>query len=220
MVSITRLSISGYKERPVKNRLLKQSVDTQEVALVFPGLAYTADMPLLYYTVVTILTSGINVLSVDYDYSNNPEFLKESTRTRSDWLLEDVEAALKVITEEENHEVVCMAGKSFGTLALGYLLETYKNLRDAKTIWLTPLIKNPELLEQMLAYMKDAVLVIGTNDSHYDRDIIDRLNASTQLSGIVIDRANHSLEIDGNVTESLRVLTQIASILRQFLTEY
>jgi hypothetical protein len=217
MVSSDQLDIKGYSGRPLKNRLFRQSVDINEVALVFPGLAYDSNMPLLHYSIETIIASGINVLTVDYDYSNNPEFLKQSQMTRSDWLIEDVESALKIITEEENQEVVCLTGKSLGTLALGYLLETHENLRDAKTIWLTPLIKNPELLEQMLAHMKDAVMVIGTKDPHYDRDIVDRLNSSTQLSGIIVDGANHSLEIKGDVTQSLRVLMQIVSILQQFL---
>jgi hypothetical protein len=132
-------------------------------------------------------------------------------------LIEDVEASFRAITEEEKQEVVCLVGKSLGTLALGHLLETREDLRDAKTIWLTPLIKNPELLEQMLAYMKDAILVIGAKDPHFDRDIIERLNATTQLGGIVIEEANHSLEIEGDVTKSLRVLMQIVSVLQQFL---
>ncbi len=218
MVSSDQLKIKGYGNRPLNNRFFRQSNETQKVALVFPGQAYNSTMPLLHYSVQAILVSGINVLTVDYDYSNNTEFMNASVRTRSDWLIEDVEAALKFITAEESQDVVCLTGKSLGTLALGHLLETHKVLRDSKTIWLTPLIKNPELMEQMLAYMKDAVLVIGTNDPHYDRDIVDRLNASTQLSGIIIDGANHSLEIEGDITQSLRVLMQIVSIVQQFLT--
>ena len=217
MFSSDQLKIKGYSGRFLKNRFLKQPDDTKEVALVFPGLAYNSSMPLLHYTVKTILNSGINVLTVDYDYSNTPEFMEESQRSRSDWLIEDVEAALKAITEDEKQQVVCLAGKSLGTLALGYLLETHENLRDAKTIWLTPLIKNPELMEQMLTHMKNAVMVVGTKDSNYDRDIVDRLNATTQLSGIIIDGANHSLEIEGDITQSLRVLMQYVAILEQFL---
>lgn len=217
MVSVNRLNISGYKGRTLKCRHITVTDETQDVALVFPGLAYNSDMPLLYYSIQTILTSGINVLSVDYDYSSNQDFMKQSTRDRADWLLGDSEAALDFATDDMNQRIVCMMGKSLGTLMLGHFLETREDLRDAKTIWLTPLIKNPELLEQMLAYMKEAVLVIGTSDPHYDSDIIDRLNASTQLSGIIIERANHSLEIEGKVTDSLRVLTQIVSIIRQFL---
>ncbi|MHA2397235.1 MAG: hypothetical protein ACXAC0_11075 [Candidatus Thorarchaeota archaeon] len=187
MVSRNQLTIKGYNGRSLKNTLFRHSTDTQKVAIIFPGLAYNSQMPLLHYTIETIIDSGLNVLTVDYDYSNNPEFLNQSQTVRSDWLIEDVEAALKVITDEENQEVVCLVGKSLGTLALGHLLETREDLRDAKTIWLTPLIKNPELLEQMLAYMKDAILVIGAKDPHYDSDIIDRLNATTQLGGIVIE---------------------------------
>ncbi len=217
MVSVEILDIKGSNSRPLKNRLFRQFVETNKVALVFPGLAYNSTMPLLHYSIQAILASGLNVLTVDYDYSNNSEFLKQSAKDQSDWLIKDVEAALRFVTEVEKQEVVCLIGKSLGTLALGHLLETHKELRDAKTIWLTPLIKNPELMEQMLSYMKDAVLVIGTKDSHYDSDIIDRLNISTQLSGIIIDGANHSLEIEGDVTRSLRVLMQIVTILQQFV---
>ena len=217
MVSWDQLTIKGYNNRSLRNTLFRQSTDTQKVAIVFPGLAYNSQMPLLHYTIKTMIDSGLNVLAVDYDYSNNPDFLKESQKTRSDWLIEDVEASLRVITEKERQEVVCLAGKSLGTLALGHLLETHEDLRDTKTIWLTPLIKNPELLEQMLAYMKDAILVIGAKDPHFDRDIIERLNATTQLGGIIIEEADHSLEIEGDVTKSLRVLMQIVSVLQHFL---
>jgi hypothetical protein len=218
MVTSERIDIKGYDGKPLKTRFYRQSNQTNNIALVFPGLAYNSTMPLLHYSIQAILATGINALSVDYDYSNNPGFLKKSIRARSDWLIGDVEAALEFVIKEEKQDVVCLAGKSLGTLALGHLLETREKLRDAKTIWLTPLIKNPDLMEQMLSYMNDAIMVIGTNDSHYDSNIIDRLNANTQLGGIVIDGANHSLEIEGDVTKSLRVLMQIVTIIQQFLT--
>ncbi|MCK5263978.1 MAG: hypothetical protein KAJ36_01960 [Candidatus Thorarchaeota archaeon] len=217
MFEVERLDIKGYSGKKLKNNFFRQLDETRNIALVFPGLAYNSTMPLLHYSVQSILASGINVLTVDYDYSNNPKFLKQSLRNRSDWLTGDVEAALKFVTKEENQKVVCLTGKSLGTLALGHLLETHENLRDAKTIWLTPLIKNPELMEQMLSYMKDAIMVIGTSDSQYDIEIIDRLNANTLLGGIVVDGADHSLEIQGDVTKSLRVLMQIVTIIQQFL---
>ncbi len=217
MFEVERLDIKGYSGKKLKNNFFRQLDETRKIALVFPGLAYNPTMPLLHYSVQSILATGINVLTVDYDYSNNPKFLKQSLRNRSDWLTGDVEAALKFVTKEENQKVVCLTGKSLGTLALGYLLETHENLRDAKTIWLTPLIKNPELMEQMLSYMKDAIMVIGTSDSQYDIEIIDRLNANTLLGGIVVDGADHSLEIEGDVTKSLRVLMQIVTIIQQFL---
>lgn len=218
MVSWDQLEIKGYNDRSLKNSFFRHSPDPRNVAIVFPGLAYNSQMPLLHYTIKTLFDSGLNVLAVDYDYSINPDFLGQSQSIRSDWLIEDVESSLRAITEDQKQTVVCLVGKSLGTLALGHLLETHEDLRDVKTIWLTPLIKNPQLLEQMLAYMKDAILVIGAKDPHYDRDIIDRLNATTQLGGIVIEEANHSLEVEGDVTKSLRVLMQIVSVLQQFLT--
>jgi hypothetical protein len=217
MVSIETLDIKGYRGRQLKNRFYRQFSETQKVALVFPGLAYNTSMPLLHYSIQAILASGLNVLAVDYDYSNNTEFMELPLKSQADWMIRDVEAAIRIVTEVENQEVACLVGKSIGTIALGHLLETYEDLREVKTIWLTPLIKNPELMEQMLSYMKDAVLVIGTNDFQYDSDLIDRLNISTLLSGVVVEGANHSLEIEGNVTKSLRVLMQVVTIIQQFL---
>ncbi|MFW9833969.1 MAG: alpha/beta family hydrolase [Candidatus Thorarchaeota archaeon] len=217
MVTRDRLTIAGYNGRPLKNSFFRQSDSINKLGIVFPGLAYGPQMPLLHYTITTMIESGLNVLAVDYDYSNNPEFMKESQELRSDWFMADIEAVVRVATTEENQEVVCLAGKSLGTLAVGHLLETQEDLRDVKTIWLTPLLKNPQLLEQMLAYIEEAVMVIGAKDQHYDSNIIDRLNAKTRLSGIVIERADHSLEIEGDTTQTLQVLMQIVTIIQQFL---
>lgn len=214
---VEQFDINGYNGNILKTKLFRLLDETQKIALVFPGLAYNSTMPLLHYSVQSILVTGINVLTVDYDYSNNSQFMKHSLRNQSEWLIGDVEASLKFATQKKNQEVVCLAGKSLGTLALGHLLETHENLRNAKTIWLTPLIRNPQLMEQMLSYMKDAIMVIGTSDSQYDLDLIDRLNANTFLGGIVVYGANHSLEIEGDVTKSLRVLMQIVTIIQQFL---
>jgi hypothetical protein len=211
------LDIKGYRGRKIRNRFYKLVTETNKVAIVFPGLAYNTSMPLLHYSIEAILASGLNVLTVDYDYSNIPEFMEQSLRAKADWMIRDVEAALRIVRELTKQEVTCLVGKSLGTIALGHILETYEEYRDAKTIWLTPLIKNPELMEQMLSYMRDAVLVIGTKDDQYDSDIIDRLNATTLLSGIVVEGANHGLEIEGDVTKSLRVLMQVVTIIQQFL---
>jgi hypothetical protein len=217
MVSREVLDIKGYRGRTIRNSFYKQFAETNKVALVFPGLAYNTSMPLLHYSIQAILASGLNVLTVDYDYFTIPEFMEHSLEAKADWMTRDVEAALRIVTKVAEQEVSCLVGKSLGTIAVGHILETYEEHRDAKTIWLTPLIKNPELMEQMLSYMKDAVLVIGTKDDHYDSDIIDRLNIATLLSGVVVEGANHSLEIEGDVTKSLRVLMQVVNIIQQFL---
>ncbi|MFW9813343.1 MAG: hypothetical protein ACFFF9_12855 [Candidatus Thorarchaeota archaeon] len=217
MVSREVLDIKGYRGRNIRNSYYKQFTETEKVALVFPGLSYNTSMPLLHYSIEAILASGLNLLTVDYDYSTIPEFMEQPLRAKADWMIRDVEAALRIVTEVAEQEVACLVGKSLGTIAIGHILETYEEYRDAKTIWLTPLIKNPELMEQMLSYMKDAVLVIGTKDDQYDSDIIDRLNATTLLSGVVVEGANHSLEIEGDVTKTLRVLMQVVTIIQQFL---
>ena len=83
MISGEKWNIKGYDGSLLKNRLYRHVNQTQNIALVFPGLAYNSTMPLLHYSIQAILASGINVLSVDYEYSSNPKFLKQSIRDRS-----------------------------------------------------------------------------------------------------------------------------------------
>ncbi|MFW9768894.1 MAG: hypothetical protein ACFFEM_08725, partial [Candidatus Thorarchaeota archaeon] len=120
MVSREVLDIKGYRGRNIRNSYYKQFTETEKVALVFPGLSYNTSMPLLHYSIEAILASGLNLLTVDYDYSTIPEFMEQPLRAKADWMIRDVEAALRIVTEVAEQEVACLVGKSLGTIAIGH----------------------------------------------------------------------------------------------------
>ena len=48
MYTFTTLDIRGYRGR-VPNTFIQQEQEARHLAIIYPGLAYNASMPLLYY---------------------------------------------------------------------------------------------------------------------------------------------------------------------------
>ena len=69
-LSITNLEIRGYKRRQVENRFFQQDGTTETLGVIFPGLRYTSDMPLLYYTTKLLTERGGDVLQLWADYTS------------------------------------------------------------------------------------------------------------------------------------------------------
>src|SRR5215210_1072785 len=68
MYSSTTLDIRGHRGDAVPNTFFAQDSETHHLAVVFPGLGYTAHMPVLYYPRRLLLERGADVLLVEYDY--------------------------------------------------------------------------------------------------------------------------------------------------------
>lgn len=62
------LSITGFEGEPVPIQFLRQDGEAKGLAILLPGLGYTCDMPVFYYTELQFLVGGCDVLRVDYDY--------------------------------------------------------------------------------------------------------------------------------------------------------
>jgi hypothetical protein len=74
MASINSLSILGFNSAPVPNTFFQQEEGTEHCAIIFPGLGYTAHMPLLFYSRELMLELKADVLAVEYNY-NSSDFL-------------------------------------------------------------------------------------------------------------------------------------------------
>ena len=70
----TSLTINGYHGESVPNHLHRQETETDHLALVLPGFGYSCDMPLLYFTVNHLLEGGADVLQVEYQYNERPDY--------------------------------------------------------------------------------------------------------------------------------------------------
>ncbi len=138
--------------------------NSNQLAIFLPGLGYTNDSPILYYTVSYLLQKETNVLRVDYRYLENEEYLNSSSYEKRQWLIKDVEAVIETVIAKQKYERIILIGKSIGTIALGEILLSNTNLIDSEVIWLTPLLKDEELTEKIIKIINRSLLILGTED--------------------------------------------------------
>ncbi|MHA1959957.1 MAG: hypothetical protein ACW99U_06980 [Candidatus Thorarchaeota archaeon] len=217
MYSFENIDIVGHKDQSVPNTFFRLSSPSEKLAIIFPGRGYTSQGPLLYYTIGLLLENRVNVLSIDYRYSDNPEFALLEFEDRMRWLLEDSEAAYKAATEQIDARLSILVGKSLGTLAIGHLLDKFEDTRKTGIIWHTPLFKIQEMTRQIERHKPRSLFVIGTADPHYDIDVVRSLIGATGASTMIIDNADHSMENPGDVRESIEFMGRIIEKIRNFL---
>ncbi len=217
MVKQKTLEIAGYQDEPVANTFFQQEDETQHLAILLPGAGYTAHMPLIYYPMRLLLALGADVLRVEYLYLGRADYAALPPAERVRWLFADVTAAYRSAVAQGPYQQVTLVGKSLGTLAMGHLLITEGELPPAQAVWLTPLLWNDRLRAQIQQARPRSLFAIGTADPHYNEAYLAELQAATHGDAVVIDGANHSLEIEGDVMQSLRALEQVMRAVQAFL---
>lgn len=195
------------------NRFFRQEGTAQRLAVLFPGVQYTCDMPLLYYPLKLLLDRGVEVLQVRADYTL-PAYQSLPQAERATWLAEDAKAVEKAARLQGKYERLVLVGKSIGTIALASLVP---HEPEAVTIWLTPLLRNPLVVTAAKQNRGAALFVAGTADDLYDPAALDKIRTATQAEAQLIEGGNHSLEIAGDFFASLHALEQVMQAIVRFL---
>jgi pimeloyl-ACP methyl ester carboxylesterase len=118
---------------------------------------------------------------------------------------------------ERPYERVTLIGKSLGTLAMGHLLATVPDPPPMRSIWLTPLFRDGRLRAQAMAVRHPAFFAAGTADAHYDAQAMAAVQEATGGEALVVEGANHSLELEGDVIGSIHVLERVMRALEAFI---
>ncbi len=218
MYSMESLNILGYRGEPVPHTFFRQETEVIHLAILLPGWNYTCDMPLLYYPLRLLVSSGADVLRVEYAYNVRPGFSQLSRAEQLNWLWADCGAACSAALAQRPYQQVTLVGKSLGTLAMGQLLTTDTRLARARAVWLTPLLRDDGLRAQIRSWGQPSLFVIGTADPNYDPDYLAEVKEATRGEVVVIDGADHSLEINGDVLQSLRFLEEVMRAVQAFVT--
>ena len=216
-MQMKRLDIRGYGDLAVPNTFFEQEdVEIRHLALIFPGLGYGAFMPVLFYPGLVMRSAGADVLHVEYNY-NTPDFHSLSGPEQYQRITHDCTTAYRAAEAQHAYTRFTLIGKSLGTLALGHLLATEPGLRQANYVWLTPLLRNQALRQQIGSVPHRALLVIGTADQHYDAALLAEVEHAVGGESLVVEGANHSLEIPGEPLASIRVMQQVIQKIQAFI---
>ncbi len=218
MYSFKTLEIVGYRNEPVSNTFLRQDEAARELAIVLPGVGYTCHMPLLYYPTQVLLTRGMDVLWVEYNYIRRPDYRALSDAEQKQWLFTDVAAACQAALAQRSYQQVTLLGKSLGTVAMSHLLATDTRFAKSRWVWLTPVLRNDQVRTQILRSGSRGLVAIGTADPFYDPEYLADLQAAAKSEVVVADGADHSLEVAGKVRQSLKILERVTRAIEEFVS--
>lgn len=214
-MKLSSLDIVGYRGQPVPNTYMAQPSPTSHLGVILPGYRYPAEMPPLHYAGRVLFEQGADVLRVDYAYYRT-NFMEQPENEQDKWISTDVLAACEAGLAERSYNKITLVGKSLGTLAMGHLLSD-RRFAKAICIWLTPLLTVDWLCSRIEQVRPRSLFVIGTADQFYQPETLKRLEKVTNGVALVIEGANHALEIPGDIPKSLTMLNQIVQALQVFL---
>lgn len=122
-----------------------------------------------------------------------------------EWVREQLQAQFEL----EQRPVGLIVGKSLGTLALPIAAE-----RRIPGVWLTPLVHRPEVVEALERQHASTLVIAGGADPSWDPDAIPARHRT-----VVLEDANHGLEVEGDVQRSLRHLAVVVDEVGRFVNQ-
>jgi predicted alpha/beta-hydrolase family hydrolase len=198
--------IQGYRNNALPISVWEQPNQADLAALVFPGLGYHADLPVLYYAALQLYSMGADVLRLRFPYDQQPGFMQQPDQAIVDWLRTDASAILDYAQHRHAYAQTTLIGKSLGTIALAALLAHRADLSQAACLWLTPVLTNPLVVRQLRETSIPGLVVIGSADPYYNVALVDELARKPNLRCVVIPGADHGLEIAGDALASVQAM--------------
>ncbi len=167
----------------------------QRVAVVLPGFMGGWTTPATYYPVLALLDAHFDALCLDSIYREHPDV---------DVLKGDAAAAIAAANAEGAYRDVLLMAKSLGTIAVAELIHDGAVPTTARTIWITPLLRNDRVANALDALQTPALVLIGTQDPAFDQAHLHAL-AGHDHEVVVLEGANHGLMVEGEAAASARI---------------
>lgn len=184
----------------------------QKLVVLFPGIGYNCDKPLLHYARRIFSEAGYEVVMLSY--SRNTFAEGKVTEEGVEQAYQNCRKQLEGYCLTDYDDVV-FVGKSVGTL-LSFMIgadyeKKYNNLSVVRYIALTP-------LAQTFPYMQNKTVLAasGTQDPIIAvknlRELAERYGVTLHL----YKGANHSLEVRNHPECSVEILAKLVELIKNF----
>lgn len=179
-----------------------------KLAVIFPGIGYHTDKPLLYYAKKLAKVYGYEIREVPYgNFPKNVKGSEEKMKESFFSALAQTEEILKEV-DFEAYDKVLFISKSIGTAVAA----AYGKKHELKTghIFYTPVAQSFEFIEQ------DGIVFCGTDDPWVKIDVIKKACEERKLPLHITEGADHSLET-GKVGKDLENLGSIMEQSEEYI---
>ncbi|MCI1779949.1 MAG: hypothetical protein LKI53_08345 [Bacteroidales bacterium] len=186
----------------------------KKLLVVFPGLGYSSDRPLLYYARKIAGIKNYDVINADYAGTIKFGKTKISEETAQNGYI-----ACKPILDKidfRSYDKILFVSKSIGT-TIGKISE--KEILSSG--------KNPGMkirhcllspLEMTFKYANENdIYMCGTEDQFTSMAAIKRFTVSNKVKFYLYERANHSLEVPDDIDATLKIEKDIISIYKKII---
>jgi len=201
--------IKKIKSIPI--RLIEQEEASKNLGIILPGRNYTVQAPLLHFATRILLKKGFDVLRINYNL-NLPEWSSLHEKDLAGRIQDSIHDGIK----NNNYNNIYIVAKSIGTIYLSYLLEDSR-WKDAKLVWLTPLLQSDDVYHTMLEATNKGICIIGNKDYCYIEERIDQLIYNKNLALSIADKGNHILEIQDDPIKSIDLLKKVVMDMNEFI---
>ena len=175
----------------------------KKLVVMFPGVGYGFDHPLLYYSDLLFKSKGYECFYMRYQdifFDAKLTFDEKAEKVR-EFVFEE---ANKI--DFTNYDEIVFISKSIGSVEAGILSERLD--LQVKQIFLTP-------VEKAVPYCKtNSCVVIGTRDEAYVayKNHCDEIG----IDAMYIANANHSLEVEGSVFHNIKIIEKVMKYIDEF----
>lgn len=190
-----------FKERNIGGNMKK-------LAVVFPGMGYHGDKPLLYYSKKIAAGYGFEVVEVPY--GNFPKDVKGSAGKMEQAFRTALEQSGEILknVDFEQYDRLLFLSKSIGTAVAAAFGES-RGLRSAN-VYYTPVEASLRMMSQ------PGIVFHGTKDSWAETEPLLRICREKNYEVHLVENANHSLET-GDVLRDLENMGSIMSITEKYI---
>ena len=189
-------------------------MDNKKIAIIFPGMGYHSDKPLLYFSKKLARENGYELIEVNYEFPykareimNDKVKMKEAFEIAADQIKEKL-GEISFTTYSD----VVFIGKSIGTALAAYYDRQLQV--GARHLVFTPVPQTFEMLRD-----KSGIVFHGLDDPWCPTDIATSMCKKLGLELYTVDKANHSLET-GSAAADIRNLIGIMKKVKSFITPY
>jgi acetyl esterase/lipase len=214
MVDLIRLPIQTSNRRPLMHKFYRQRQDPEGLIVLLPGGNYGVDGPMLYYLSEMLQASGWDSFAVTYGYQTRMEELSMETIPG---LVGECVTAVQEVFSERVYPRVGLAGKSIGASVAAHICQVEPGLHAARLVLLNPPLGHPFFDSTFTKTTQPAFLATGTADRFYDAAALDALGASRDFDLCLIEEADHSMDVAGNLEASVEAAKRVVSEALAFL---
>lgn len=184
----------------------------KKTAVFFPGIGYTADKPLLYYS--RKLAAALGYECIVTAYSGLPEKKVGDEDIMQASLAIAFEQAAEMLrgADLSGCEEILFVGKSIGTVIAARIASESLSGKSVRFVLYTPLEHTFDYpLGNAVVFTGDADPWVGSKESR-----IPAICAEKNIPCTVIGRGNHSLE-SGDVSYDISILASVLRATESFI---